>query len=75
MCSAAGQPQRQADTGATAGEDHQQCEAPPAGSQGGGGGGDTSLPDELTRLLTTGAGSLPAFRGLVPVQLPTDAGE
>ena len=75
-CFGAGQPQRQAGTGAAAGEDHQQCETPPAGNQGAGGGsGGTTLPDELTRLLTTGAGSLPAFNGLVPVHLPQDAGE
>ena len=71
---AAGQPQRQANTAAAAGEEHQQGEAPPAGNQGAGAGSIT-LPDELTRLLTTSAGSLLAFNGLVPVQLPPDAGE
>lgn len=46
-------------------------EAPSSSSSSTGG---PLLRDELVRLLTTGACSLPAFQGLVPVHLEADAG-
>ena len=60
---------------------HPSSAGQPRGTEGEEGGASAPSPacaalrDELAHLLTTGGTSLPAFHGLVPVQLEAEAGE